>query len=96
MIDEEKVQEMYQENLYRYTFYAARYRGNAAREAIFWEIVSSTMRLGKILGYTEAQVTADMRKRLTDMYGEYADHIYYEEQGARLLADHLNGGDNNA
>ena len=87
---------MYQENLYRYTFYAARYRGNAAREAIFWEIVSSTMRLGKILGYTEAQVTADMRKRLTDMYGEYADHIYYEEQGARLLVDHLNGGDNNA
>ena len=96
MIDEEKVQEMYQENLYRYTFYAARYRGNAAREAIFWEIVSSTMRLGKILGYTEEQVTADMRKRLTSVYGEYADHIYYEEQGARLLVDHLNGGDNNA
>ena len=72
MIDEEKVQEMYQENLYRYTFYAARYRGNAAREAIFWEIVSSTMRLGKILGYTEEQVTADMRKRLIDVYGEEA------------------------
>ena len=96
MIDEEKVQEMYQENLCRYTFYATRYMGNAAREAIFWEIVSSTMRLGKILGYTEEQVTADMRKRLTSVYGEYANHIYYEEQGARLLADHLNGGDNNA
>ena len=27
---------------------------------------------------------------------EYADHIYYEEQGAQLLADHLNGGDKNA
>ena len=72
-IDEEKVQEMYQENLYRYTFYAARYRGDAAREAIFWEIVSSTMRLGKILGYTEVQVTADMRKQLIDMYGEDGD-----------------------
>ena len=96
MLDEAKVQEMYQENLCRYTFYATRYVGNASREAIFWEIVSSTMRLGKILGYTEAQVTADMRKRLTDMYGEYADRIYYEEQGAQLLADHLNGGDNNA
>ena len=96
MISEAKVHDMYQENLRRYTFYATRYMGNAAREAIFWEIVSSTMRLGKILGYTEAQVTADMRKRLTDMYGEYADRIYYEEQGAQLLADHLNGGDNNA
>ena len=96
MIDEEKVQKMYPENLYRYTFYAARYRGNAAREAIFWEIVSSTMRLGKILGYTEVQVTADMRKQLIDIYGEYADRIYYEEQGAQLLADHLNGGDKNA
>lgn len=72
MISEAKVQEMYQENLCRYTFYATRYMGNAAREAIFWEIVSSTMRLGKILGYTEAQVTADMRKQLIDMYGEEA------------------------
>ena len=72
MIDEEKVQEMYQENLCRYTFYATRYVGNAAREAILWESVSSTMRLGKILGYTEAQVTADMRKQLIDIYGEEA------------------------
>ena len=27
---------------------------------------------------------------------EYTDYIYYEEQGAQMLADHLNGGDNNA
>ena len=96
MLNEAKVHDMYQENLCRYTFYATKYVGNAAREAIFWEIVSSTMRLGKILGYTEAQVTADMRKQLTSVYGEYADRIYYEEQGAQMLADHLNGGDNNA
>ena len=73
MIDEAEVKKMYQENLCRYTFYATRYMGNAAREAIFWEIVSSTMRLGKILGYTEEQVTADMRKQLIDMYGEGAE-----------------------
>ena len=70
MIDEAEVKKMYQKNLCRYAFYASIYRGNAAREAIFCEIVSSTMRLGKILGYTETQITADMRKRLIDVYGE--------------------------
>ena len=72
MLDEAKVQDIYEGIILRYALYAAERRNSRESEAIFWEIVSHAECIGKILGYTEAQVTADMRKQLIDMYGEEA------------------------